>query len=189
MLLARLKRETSHLHRRIEGGLDLFRNDFTLADYRRLLGRFYGYYLPWETRASAIAPHLLRDRAKCARLEGDLVFLGLSASGLAALPRCHRLPPLDTPERVLGSMYVLEGATLGGRVIERRMRSLFHFHEGGCAFFAGYGECTAVMWKQFGAILESRPEAVHNDVVASAVATFETLGEWLGIIRLGASAA
>jgi heme oxygenase len=189
MLLARLRRETHYLHQRIESGLDLFRSDFTLDDYRGLLGRFYGYYLPWEARASAVAPNLVRERGKCALLEGDLAFLGLNASALTALARCRHLPLLDTMERVLGSMYVLEGATLGGRILERRMRSLFPLNEGGCAFFSGYGDRTAAMWKQFGGILESCPEASHDDVVASAVATFESIGRWLRGLRRGASAA
>jgi heme oxygenase len=189
MLLARLGRETHHLHQRLENGLDLFRGDFTLDDYRGLLGLFYGYYLPWEARALTVAPWLIRERGKCALLEGDLVFLGLNASAVAALARCRRLPPLDTMERVLGSMYVLEGATLGGRILERRMRSLFHLNEGGCAFFSGYGDRTASRWKEFGAIVENCPEASHGEVVASAVATFESIGQWLGGHQYGTSAA
>jgi len=54
MQLARLKQETTQLHRRIENGLDLFRSNFTLGDYRSLLVRFYGYYSPWEERAAVI---------------------------------------------------------------------------------------------------------------------------------------
>jgi heme oxygenase (biliverdin-IX-beta and delta-forming) len=189
MLLARLKRETSHLHQRLEDGLDLFRSDFSLEDYRFLLGRFYGYYLPWEACASAVAPRLVSEREKRARLESDLLFLGLNASDLAGLARCLRLPPLDTLERVLGSMYVLEGATLGGRILERRVRSLFQLSEGGCAFFSGYGERTAAMWKEFGLILENCPKASHEELVASAIATFETMGRWLGVFQLGVSAA
>src|SRR5690348_10006582 len=125
MLLARLKQETTQLHQRIENSLDLFRNDFTLEVYRFLLVRFYGYYSPWEKRAAVTAPYLVAPRAKCGNLARDLGFLGMSREQILSIECCEHLPPLDTAARVLGSMYVLEGATLGGRILLRQMRSRF----------------------------------------------------------------
>jgi hypothetical protein len=45
------------------------------------------------------------------------------------------------------------------------------------------------MWKEFGLILENCPKASHEELVASAIATFETMGRWLGVFQLGVSAA
>jgi heme oxygenase len=181
MLLARLKQETTQLHQRIEHGLDLFRNDFTLEDYRSLLVRFYEYYSPWEERAVVAAPGLVSARRKCANLAVDLEFLGMSRENILGIQPCNDLPPLDTAARILGSMYVLEGSTLGGQILLRHMRSRFALNEAGCAFFSGYGEQTGAMWKQFGGILETSPPHWRPEIVSSAIATFESMGRWLGV--------
>lgn len=181
MLLARLKQETSQLHQQIETDLDLFRSDFTLEDYRSLLTRFYGYYSPWEERAAATAPALIEPRRKRANLAIDLEFLGMPCEKIPNIRPCDDLPPLDTPARVLGSMYVIEGATLGGQILLRYMRSRFGLAEEGCAFFSGYGDRTSAMWKQFGGILEEAPPQWTPEIVSSAVATFESMRRWMGV--------
>jgi heme oxygenase (biliverdin-IX-beta and delta-forming) len=181
MLLASLKQETIQLHQQIENGLDLFRSDFTLEDYRSLLVRFYGYYSPWEERAAVTAPCLLAQRSKRANLAIDLEYLGMPRDEISSIAPCDDLPPLDTPARVLGSMYVVEGSTLGGQILLRHMRSRFGLKQAGCAFFSGYGEQTGRMWKQFGGILEESPSEWRPEIVSSAVATFESMGRWLGV--------
>jgi heme oxygenase len=183
MLLATLKQETSQLHQRIENSLDLFRNDFALEDYRSLLVRFYGYYSPWEQRAAVTAPRLVNPRCKCGNLALDLESLGMPREKILRIPRCDDLPPLDTAALVLGSMYVLEGSTLGGQILQRHVRSRFGLNGAGCAFFSGYGEQTGAMWKEFGAILESSPPHWRPEIVSSAVATFESIGRWLGVAQ------
>ena len=40
-ILAQLKARTAHQHSQTEDGVDLMRDDFTLDEYRQLLGRFY----------------------------------------------------------------------------------------------------------------------------------------------------
>jgi heme oxygenase len=181
MLLASLKQETTQLHQRIENGLDLFRDDFSVEDYRSLLVRFYGYYSPWEERAADTAPNLVAPRTKRANLALDLEFLGMSREEILSIAACDDLPPLDTAARVLGSMYVLEGSTLGGQILLRHVRSRLGLAEQGCAFFAGYREQTGAMWKQFGGILEDSPSNWRPEIVSSAVATFESIGRWLGV--------
>lgn len=183
MLLASLKQETTRLHQQIENGLDLFRGDFTLRDYRSLLVRFYGYYSPWEERAAVTSPRLMAQRSKCANLAGDLEFLGMPPDEILAIAPCPHLPPLDTVARVLGSMYVLEGATLGGQILQRHMRARFGLNQAGCSFFSGYGEQTGAMWKQFCDILEESPPDWRPEIVSSAVATFESIARWLGVVE------
>ena len=41
-----LKAQTRAEHTAIEGALDLMRDDLSLADYRRLLQRYFGFYAP-----------------------------------------------------------------------------------------------------------------------------------------------
>jgi len=121
---------------------------------------------------------LLLGRAKSALLIDDLEHLG---TGNATL--CDALPALDTRARILGSMYVIEGATLGGQILRREFVPKFGFNGHGCAFFTGYGNRTGEMWKQFGEVVNELP-AGEADAAASAVATFETMHSWLCVSRV-----
>ena len=89
---------------------------------------------------------------------------------------------LDSIQRVLGCLYVIEGATLGGQVITRHLeKNLGITPESGGAFFAGYGAETGARWKEFCALLTAAAERVsgEDEIVASANDTFATLGRWL----------
>jgi heme oxygenase len=99
----------------------------------------------------------------------------------AELPTCLDLPRLETAAEVLGSMYVLEGATLGGRFVARHLECILGLSDGlGYSFFRPYGEELGRMWQAFGEVISahSSPEA-DPAIIASAVETFESLGRWL----------
>jgi heme oxygenase len=157
------------------------------ADYRALIEGFFGYYAPLEARliTSPVWIELAFDfaaRRKVPRLEQDLVALGLTAGELPRLPRCAALPWLATLPQVLGCLYVIEGATLGGQVITRHLRATHGITpETGGAFFAGYGVETGPQWQAFGAMLTAAAERFggEGEMIASANRTFETLDRWL----------
>ncbi|MBC8012307.1 MAG: biliverdin-producing heme oxygenase, partial [Burkholderiales bacterium] len=148
---------------------------------------FFGYYAPLEARlgASPFWADLAFDfaaRRKMPRLEQDLVALGQTAEELTRLPRCAELPELDTLPQVLGCLYVIEGATLGGQVITRHLLATHGITpETGGAFFAGYGAETGPQWQAFGAMITTAAERLggENEIIASANRTFETLARWL----------
>lgn len=157
------------------------------GDYRALIEGFFGYYAPLEARlgASPVWAELAFDfaaRRKVPRLEKDLVALGLTAGELTRLPRCAKLPELDTLPQVLGCLYVIEGATLGGQVITRHLLATHGITpETGGAFFAGYGAETGPQWQAFGAMITAAAERLggEGEIIASANRTFETLDRWL----------
>lgn len=185
MLLERLRNETQPHHQLLEADLDLLNPRFTLADYQTLLLRFFGYYAPWEDRVCAFDPCLLLGRSKSALLIADLQYLGTVPPGSGNATLCDALPALDTRARILGSMYVIEGATLGGQILRREFVPKFGFNGDGCAFFTGYGNRTGQMWKQFGEVVNALPAKETNAAVASAVATFESMHAWLCVSRIG----
>jgi len=119
MILSRLRTETGQDHVRLEADLDLLRADMRLDSYRDLLARFYGFYVPWEREVTRNLPENLTDffheRRKVPKLLADLEFLGRER--VDGLPLCRSLPSLDSVPRILGSLYVVEGATLGGQLI------------------------------------------------------------------------
>ncbi|HVW86266.1 MAG TPA: biliverdin-producing heme oxygenase [Bryobacteraceae bacterium] len=179
MLLARLKEETQEHHRKIEAELSLMQPEFSLTDYRHLLRRFYGFYLPWERAVSEVSPNLLARRRKTWKLVDDLEYLGCSREQISRIPHCDALPPLDTYERILGSMYVLEGATLGGQILAPYFEKKFNLADDGAEFFSGYGRRTATMWKEFRAMIEREAVGSHDEIVTSAVATFQSMRVWM----------
>ncbi|MCB8819026.1 biliverdin-producing heme oxygenase [Microvirga rosea] len=183
-LLERLKVETRSAHDRIEKVVDLDRHTATLADYRHLLKRFYGFHSVWEEAAGPLISdrEFFRQRRKTALLARDLQQLGMTRDEIAQLPRCHPLMPLAGEAAALGSMYVIEGSTLGGAIIAKTVeRRLGLNPETGCAYFRSYGRETSLMWKSFGARLLEISSATADDlIVASAQRTFDVMRVWLG---------
>jgi heme oxygenase len=80
---------------------------------------------------------------------------------------------------LLGSMYVVEGATLGGQVISRSLERSSGFRDGhGYSFFQSYGKATGQQWKSFVALIERLPEDDAATVIEAAQATFRAFHQW-----------
>ncbi|MEO7910960.1 MAG: biliverdin-producing heme oxygenase [Roseiflexaceae bacterium] len=187
MILTRLKHATQLDHQAVEARVDLLNRLGSLAEYRQLLERFWGFYAPIEAQLAA-APEWARygvdiqQRLKTPALAHDLQMLGLSSTALAALPLCHNLPVPDSFPHRLGCVYVLEGATLGGQIIARAVRERLGLMPGtGCGFFASYGDQVGAMWHAFRALLcdAAVDEAAEAAIVRGAHETFAAFGGWL----------
>jgi heme oxygenase (biliverdin-IX-beta and delta-forming) len=74
--------------------------------------------------------------------------------------------------QALGTMYVLEGATLGIRQSVRALPATHPAHGPANRFVQGYGEHTGSRWKDFLARLEDVDSMLWPDVVAGASAAF-----------------
>ena len=181
-LLDRLRDETRPQHEELERRLDLLRPDLSIVAYSDLLGRFYGFYRPWEERIAPLASAVLVDyrerQGKTDRLVRDLAFLGIEAG---ALPLCTDLPAVEEVPALLGTLYVTEGATLGGQLISRHLRRTFHWPDGvGDSFFQSYGGRVGEMWRSFREVLLAHSAIETDDeIVHSAGKTFEALESWL----------
>lgn len=182
MILERLRSETRQAHERLESKLDLMRPDLGMARYGELLGRFWGFWRVWEPAVETAFgdPGFTRERRRLHLLERDLEAVGLGGA-LGTLPLCPELPRLQGAEDALGSMYVLEGSTLGGRHISRHLGRTLGLGPGnGAGYFDGYGERTGSMWRAFGARLESASTpGTQGRTVHAAIETFEILERWL----------
>ena len=83
-----------------------------------------------------------------------------------------------TPAFALGVMYVIEGSSLGGRVILKNINTVLgHDAENGGSYFTGYGGQTGSHWKTFlGSLIEY--EKLHNaetEIVAGANFAFDAI--------------
>lgn len=185
-ILGRLKHATRVRHAALEARLPLLDPRLSCTAYRDCVGGFFGYYAPLEARLRSLPwwetlGFDYQPRRKTPRLLHDLHALGHDSTAVATLPLCQALPALATPGQLLGCLYVIEGATLGGRIIGRHLEaSLGLTAERGAAFFSGYGAATGPLWQAFGEFLRLR--AADNDeaeIISGAAQTFDTLALWL----------
>ena len=181
-LLQRLKQETASAHAQLEEKLQLLRPEMALPDYRLLLESFFGFYVPWEQRAATTLtralPEFLLQRSKVPLLERDLRFLG---SDLLSIPAMRALPATDSLPAILGSLYVLEGATLGGQILARHFSAKFGLsRDRGCSFFFSYGPDVGRRWQSFCQLLTAHSSPTSDPaIVQSALRTFSCLDGWL----------
>jgi heme oxygenase len=180
MILAKLKEATREQHENLEGTVNVMDQTFSLDSYKTLLCKFYRFY-------SAIEPEIdkldlkatgydLDERRKLPKLEKDLKSLGVLESA-RELPRWGGIPALENNAQAFGSLYVMEGATLGGQIINRHLKEHLGISpENGGAFFNGYGERTGPMWKEFVRIATEFAGSGESDdvIVASARETFDS---------------
>ena len=186
MILKRLKDETRSSHQATENQLDLFNRIMTKPEYARLLGRFWGFYAPIESKFTQVAgldelPLNLAARQKKPLLKLDLTSLDWNESTIQALPLCADLPALDSVPQALGCLYVLEGSTLGGQIISRHLQERLGITpENGGRFFASYGPAVGSMWKAFGETLTAYNTStfIEDAIVGSAIQTFTAFGCW-----------
>ena len=185
-LSARLRDATREEHVAAETAFAL---DVRLAGreaYAGMLTDLRGFYVPAEAAVAAVAgwsrltPSIeIRSRSRAALLDRDLKDLGIAVpcDGAQALP-----PALPSLAHGLGSLYVLEGSALGGRVVARRARAAMG-DDLPVAFFSSAGRHDlGADWRALTAALDAfgvGRVAARRAVVDAASATFTALTAWL----------
>ena len=143
----------------------------TIEGYGSYLLGMYGFRQPLETALAEIAlPGCLggwRSRPLAPAIHADLADLGHAA--VAAAPAA--LPRMGDPSSLLGVLYVLEGASLGARLLYRRARRLGMTERYGARHLALQAQ-GAVYWRRFLALLEDAPAFDPGDAADAALATF-----------------
>lgn len=118
----------------------------------------------------------LNERNKTSLLENDLKTLGVS--------KTKSQKPFEnadsmSPAFAMGVLYVIEGSSLGGRVILKNIHTaLGHTEEEGASYFAGYGNQTGSKWKSFLNALTTYEAQTNNEeeIIAGAEYAFTTIG-------------
>ena len=189
MILAELKAATAAIHARTERLLPSLDLLATRDGYVRCLVVLHGFHAGWEpaiwrTGGVKEAGFSGGARTKVSLIESDLRFLGVGEEQLAiSIER----PILDSCAAALGALYVLEGATLGGQVIERHAsRGVGVTPQAGGSYFHGHGERTGDMWRAFGDSLSSWVDCngQSESIVQGAVACFSSLESRAGHLTL-----
>ena len=169
----RLREATQAAHARLEARAGILEQIASPGGRRAIVMRFHWLHAdieaaaaPWLVDLPALA---FETRRRTRLLEQDMAALdigefrptpgGVQAGGAA---------------EALGLMYVLEGSTLGGRLIESRVRSAGGNLQG-LSFLNPYGRHTSLRWRAFLAVAEdlASDPAAAVAMVRGAVAGFD----------------
>jgi len=186
MIANLLRAETAENHKALESLMfvnEIMNNSLSIDQYKKLLMVNYIIHQKSENTlanmldADIAAALEMNSRLKLAALEKDLNYWGIDSLTLPGLNFELYLPQKNTAE-VLGALYVLEGATLGGNVIKRHILANPNFkdHEAGLNYYGVYGEELSTKWKNFVSVLNERVvEADYERCINSANQTFNNL--------------
>ena len=176
----RLREATRAEHRHLESLLALERPHLPLVSYQEYLRLTHSFYSALEPRLAGAGELAaigldMGQRVKRHWLETDLAFFGLEPASPAPVAA------VSSDGHPIGCAYVLEGATLGGQVLQRTLASRFGIaSERGATFLEGYGARTGSMWHAFVMALDA---AARNGVdepacIRGAQETFVSMGDW-----------
>ena len=134
----------------------------------------------WEPAVAGALrdPAFVDPRRKLDLLADDISRLSEGTPRLDGLP-CPREPfAFATAAEALGSMYVVEGSMLGGKLIARHVvTTIGHVP----AYHDAYGARTGAMWRAFQARLAGDLAAPQAEAaIAAARLTFLRLRQWIG---------
>lgn len=149
------------------------------SHYAGVLRVLDAFLAGWEPAVAAALPaprqEWLRARSRRAFIQHDLRVLGVPPATTA------RVTGLASEAAAWGSIYVIEGSALGGQFIARTLARNGVAPATGGAYFDGWGEATAGMWREVRGLLAAHldsPAAIAQACDA-ARATFDTLSHLL----------
>lgn len=179
MINEQLKDSTQASHQALEKKMvSIIKKIRTRQDYVNFLKLMYGYYSALERRVQEYVSEMeIGKRRKAERLLDDISYFESTATP----DLCKELPPISSHAEALGAMYVMEGSTMGGKIIARMIEGQAGINgPSGFSFFNGYGEETGKMWEEFKLFL-NRPfdELEKLNLILTANRTFRTFYNWI----------
>lgn len=171
-LSEQLKQFTRPNHQQLEKMLvTQLRSINTQKEYVKLLQLFYSYFGALEDKINQyIGPDKLADyfqRRKTESIASDIKKLGGTIHEKA---KDQDLPKIEGHLQAFGALYVIEGSTLGGKIISQMMAKQLNIENTtGMSFFNGYGNDTELMWASFKESLNNQfQNQLDIDVIISA---------------------
>jgi heme oxygenase len=182
-IIERVRDATRAAHSQLEERLDIFARLAVPANRARLVARFYGFHAGAERAVSPVLAALpgldYPDRRRTPLLLDDLAAMGVGEPHDLALWTPLRA---SSVAEALGLLYVLEGSTLGGKIIRRQVVA-----GGGTmiglSFLDPYRERSGERWHAFLAVvareISAEDRTAAADFVGAAVRGFENAKRWL----------
>lgn len=155
LFLNTLRRATEPMHRGLENNSiaqRLMSPSVSLSEYAFYLNCMGEVIKAFDDKVlPAIAAAIVDadSRRKYHEIKADLDFLYSNGATVATVKPFVGFTGKPSMAYALGYAYVIEGSTLGGRVILKQVMPSLHLEEDGTRFFAGYGADTGKYWKAF----------------------------------------
>jgi len=186
LFLKKLRERTGASHTGLEDNIfskAILSPTVNLADYQIYIAKLYGIMRSCEVdifpKTVSVLPDL-NERYKSDLIVKDLIGTGIPKEKIVTFP-IHKFSASTTAE-ALGIMYVLEGSTLGGKILYKHInQELGLSYENGASYFWGYGQKTGILWKNFISTLAGYAveENCEEEIIATAIQTFTTIDKWL----------
>lgn len=186
--LQQLRSQTARSHQLIEQNVSsqlLMSEHVTITHYAHYLKSLYGFVNVFEKMAFPLLKHYevlqLDDRRKSHLIQADLTMLHHTTAESYLNEELFNTH-YQTTAAVLGGMYVLEGSTLGGQIINKHLTTVLgHSVAGKTTYLTAYAGKTGSMWKTFLQLLGEAGTTIDNKdvIIASAVNTFSLLNSCL----------
>ena len=181
MLHETLKRATQDNHDELENLMyvqEIMSGSLPVGHYKQILITNYVVHKLYEAPLYSALPQLLAGeinlyfRYKLAALEADMQELQLPLPNIDSL--VYPAINYDADAKILGALYVLEGATLGGSVIVKKLKTNPNLNALNLNFnyYQVYGDQLIANWKTFVAVLNKQPESAYADIIAGATGMF-----------------
>jgi heme oxygenase len=145
--------------------------ELSIAQYTHYLSLQLRLHAPLE---AGLARHLPADWIELRLRKSEWLRADLRALGVDPAPDAQVAADIDSWPRALGTLYVLEGSTLGLQVVRKKLQDAHPAAQGAGRFMLGYGPDTGRHWLQFLARLETLPLDSWPDAEEAAAAVFTT---------------
>lgn len=184
--LQKLREYTTDLHTALEDlpiSKSITSPDILKEEYSLYLKLMYEVIADTEQNIYPILQEIISDmdnRYKSKYLQQDLNNLNVNAV-TNSNPVSSNITDNSTAF-ALGIMYVVEGSSLGGRVILKNIQSALGYDENnGARYFAGYGQTTGSSWKNFLAMMTEYQEKTQSEaqIIAGANYAFNAIAKHL----------
>lgn len=185
LLRAETRADHERLHRHASFAA-LFDGTLSLAEYRQLTLRLYGFYLPLDMAIDGALAGFsggYRHAYRSGFLADDLRDLDFTEAEIAAAPECAGTASLVTPAALAGVLYVIDGATLGGATIDRvAARLLSDDSADGRRYWSWCRSVAPQRWRMMLGFLDRALDGgtTVDEMRTGAVGTFRLLADWLG---------
>ena len=188
MFLQNLRTQTNSSHKALEQNplsFLLMQDTVGVEDYINYLKKLYGFVKGFEKNVFPILHNTLSDieqRKKTHLLKTDLLAQHQDLSKIEMPDDSMFYQNFTTESSAWGGMYVLEGSTLGGQIINRHLQKNIGETIGQSHYFAGYGAETGRFWKFFLENLCTQADKsphFENEIITAAIKTFDLMDSWL----------
>lgn len=183
MFLQKLRTQTAACHEALEQNpfsVALLSENVSAEAYSTYLKKLYGVVYGFEKNVFPILQSSLVDISE--RYKAPLILKDLSSDQLdiSLIPDNIFQELYTTASAAWGGMYVLEGSTLGGQLIQKHLqKNLSDFS--GSTYFTAYGAQTGSRWKEFLQQLSIAAQSPdwEEEIIESAIRTFEMINTWM----------